>query len=43
MVVFILAVTGIVCIIAGWLIADGLSDRRFWKRQDYMEKLNRKF
>lgn len=43
MVLFILAVTGIVCIIAGWFIADSISDKRFQKRQNYMEKLNRKF
>ena len=29
--------------IVGWLIADKLSDKRFWDRQNYMEKSNRKF
>lgn len=43
MVAVILVVTAIACFIAGWLIADGLTERQFWKRQNYMEKLNRRF
>lgn len=43
MVAVTLVVTGIACFVVGWLIADGLSDKHFWDRQNYMEKLNRKF
>lgn len=43
MVAVTLVVTGVACFIVGYLIADGLSDKRFWNRQSFMEKLNRKF
>ena len=36
----------VVCLVSftvGYLIADGLRDKRYWDRQNYMEKLNRKF
>ena len=29
--------------IVGYLIANELSEKHFWDRQNYMEKLNRKF
>lgn len=42
-----IAVTLVVVCVAsftvGWIIADSLRDKRFWGRQNYMEKLNRKF
>lgn len=43
MIAVVLVVTGIACFLVGWLIADGLNDKRFNSRQNYMEKLNRKF
>lgn len=43
MVAVTLVITGIACFVVGWLIADGLMERRFWKRQNFMEKLNRRF
>lgn len=30
-------------IILGYLIGDSINEHKFWKRQNYMEKLNRKF
>lgn len=43
MVVVTLVVTALASFVVGYVIADGLSDKRFWDRQNYMEKLNRKF
>lgn len=36
-------ITSIACFFVGFLIAYRLSDKRFWDRQNYMEKLNKKF
>ena len=43
MVAITLIITSIVCFVIGFLIADRLWEKRFWSRQDYMEKLNKKF
>lgn len=43
MVAVTLIITSFACFFVGFLIADRLSDKRFWDRQDYMEKLNKKF
>lgn len=43
MVAVTLAVVCVASFAVGWIIADALSDKRFWERQNYMEKLNRKF
>lgn len=43
MVAVTLVVVCLASFIVGYLIADGLSDKRFCNRQNYMEKLNRKF
>jgi hypothetical protein len=43
MVAVTLVVVCLASFIAGWLIADGLMEKHFWKRQNYMEKLNRRF
>lgn len=43
MVAVTLVVICLASFIVGYLIADGLRDKRFWSRQNYMEKLNRKF
>ena len=36
----------VVCLasfVVGWLIAGRLWEKRYWSRQNYMEKLNKKF
>lgn len=43
MVAVTLVVVCLASFVVGWIIADGLSDKHFWDRQNYMEKLNRKF
>jgi len=43
MVAVTLVVTGIACFVVGWLIADGLMEKHFWKRQDFMSRINEKF
>ena len=43
MVAVTLVVVCLASFIVGYLIADGLREKRFWGRQNYMEKLNRKF
>ena len=43
MVIVTLIVTGLACFVIGWLIADGIMEKRFWDRQNYMEKINRRF
>lgn len=43
MIAVTLVVVCLASFVAGWLIADGLCEKRFWDRQDYMEKLNIKF
>jgi len=43
----IVAVTLVlVCLLSftvGYLIADGLRDKRYWDRQNHMSKINKKF
>lgn len=43
MVAVTLVVVCLASFIVGCIIANELSDKRFWGRQNYMEKLNRKF
>lgn len=43
MVAFTLAVTGLACSIVGLIIACTFSKKRFWDRQNFMEKINRRF
>ena len=43
MVAVTLVLVGLVSFIVGYLIADGLRDKRYWDRQNYMSKINKKF
>lgn len=43
MIAVTLVVTALACFVVGWLIADGLNEKRFWDRQNFMEKINRRF
>lgn len=43
MVAVTLVVVAVACFLVGYIIADKLCEKHFWYRQNYMEKLNRKF
>ena len=43
MVAVTLVVVCLASFVVGWLIADNIMERRYDKRQDFMEKINRKF
>lgn len=43
MVAITLVVVCLASFVVGWLIADGLSEKRFWDRQNFMSRINKKF
>lgn len=43
MVAVTLVVVCLASFVVGWLIADSIMERRYDKRQDFMEKINRMF
>jgi len=42
MVAVVLIMVCLASFIVGWLIADGITEKRFWERQNFMEKINRR-
>lgn len=43
MVAITLIVVCLASFVVGWLIADGVTEKHFWDRQNLMEKINKKF
>lgn len=39
---FILIMTACGCL-TGWILCDNFLEKKFWDRQNYMEKIDRKF